>query len=77
MEIPFSFMNSTNLNLILMSHSESKDVPTQMTKQSFTNVCFISSDRLYTLKSFTEMFTMIRLNFPYTWLQFIKPRIET
>ena len=47
------------LQPIHVSYSESKDVPTQMTKQSFTNVCFISSSRLYTLKSFTEMFTMI------------------
>ena len=47
-----------------------------MTKQSFTNVCFISSDRLYMLKSFTEMFTIMRLNFPYTWLQFINPELK-
>ena len=45
--------------IFCMSHSKSKDVPTQMTKQSFTNECFITSRKLYTLKSFTEMFTMI------------------
>ena len=42
-----------------MSHSKSKDVPTQMTKQSFTYICFITFRKLYTLKSFTEMFTMV------------------
>ena len=40
---------------VQVSHSKSKDVPTQMTKQSFTNVCFITSRRLYTLKSFTKL----------------------
>ena len=42
-----------------MSHSKSKDVPTQMTKQSFTYIYFITSRKLYMFKSFTEMFTMI------------------
>ena len=51
------FMSNKTL-MTLMSHLKSKDVPTQMTKQSFTIIYFITFRKLYTLKSFAEMFTI-------------------
>ena len=42
-----------------VSHLKSKDIPTQITKQSFTYIYFITYRKLYTLKSFTEMFTIV------------------
>ena len=39
--------------------SESKDVPTQITKQSLAYIYFITYRKLYTLKSFAEMFTIV------------------
>ena len=42
-----------------MSHFKSKDIPTQMTKRSFTYILLLHTENYNTLKSFTEMFTIV------------------
>ena len=55
---------------------ESKDEPTQMTKQSFTIIDFITSGNLYTLNSYAKMFTIEDSIFPNTWIQFSNPKLN-
>ena len=56
---------------------ESKDVPTQMTKQSFTIIYFITFKKTIHLNSYAKMFTVDEDNiFPNTWIQFSNPKLK-
>ena len=53
------------VSCVISTVFESKDKPTQMTKQSFTIVDFITGN-LYTLNSYAKMFTINDSIFPIT-----------
>ena len=55
---------------------ESKDEPTQMTKQSLQLYTLLHTRKLYTLNSYANMFTVVDSIFPNTWIQFSNPKLN-
>ena len=67
---------NTQLESVTSTVFESKDDPTQMTKQSFTILYFITYRKLYTLNTYAKMFTVEDSIFPNTWIQFSNPELN-